>query len=247
MASVPQRIVSLVPSQTELLFELGLAGCIAGITKFCIHPAEQCKHKPRIGGTKNINFEKIDRLQPDLILANKEENYKEGIERLQQNYKVWVSDIYTLEDALQMIRQVGVLTGTTEKAAGIAEKIEAGFGKLQQGTRKKVAYLIWQHPYMVAGSHTFIDDMLNRCGFENVFSGQSRYPEVTADMLAAAQAEYIFLSSEPYPFKEKHISAFRQISPQSNILIVDGEMFSWYGSRLILSVEYFRRLIKELK
>lgn len=246
IASFPQRIISLVPSQTELLFDLGLAGRVVGITKFCIHPAPFCKHTPKVGGTKHFHFDTIDRLQPDLIIGNKEENYKEGIERLQQKYPVWMSDIYTLEDALHMILEVGHLTGTPAKASEIAEHIKNGFTELQALSGKKVAYLIWRNPYMVAGSHTFIHDMLSRCGFENVFAGNARYPEITPEQLSAAKPDYIFLSSEPFPFSEKHLTEFRQICPEATIKIVDGEMFSWYGSRLLLSVPYFRQLLASL-
>jgi ABC-type Fe3+-hydroxamate transport system substrate-binding protein len=246
MASFPQRIISLVPSQTELLFDLGLAEKVVGITKFCIHPAEFCRHIPKIGGTKHFHFDRIDRLQPDLIIGNKEENYKEGIEQLQQKYPLWISDIYTLEDALTMIRKVGKLTGTVTKASEIAASIQAGFAGLPPISGKKVAYLIWRDPYMAAGSHTFIHDMLIRCGFENVFAGNARYPEITPEQLSAAQPDYIFLSSEPFPFSEKHLAEFRQICPEAKIKIVDGEMFSWYGSRLLLSVPYFRQLLESV-
>ncbi|QHT66587.1 ABC transporter substrate-binding protein [Rhodocytophaga rosea] len=246
ITSFPQRIISLVPSQTELLFDLGLAERVVGITKFCIHPAEFCRHMPKIGGTKHFHFDTIDGLQPDLILANKEENYKEGIEQLQQKYPVWMSDIYTLEDALHMISEVGKLTGTQSKALEISVQIQTAFAGLQAVSRKKVAYLIWRNPYMAAGSHTFIHDMMVRCGFENVFADHVRYPEITPEMLADANPDYIYLSSEPFPFSEKYIAEFKEICPESIIKIVDGEMFSWYGSRLRLSVPYFRQLLELL-
>jgi ABC-type Fe3+-hydroxamate transport system substrate-binding protein len=246
ITSFPQRIISLVPSQTELLFDLGLAERVVGITKFCIHPAEFCRNIPKIGGTKHFHFDTISRLQPDLILANKEENYKQGIEQLQQKYPVWISDIYTLDDALHMIREVGKLTGTHTKSLEISEQIQTAFAGLQPISKKKVAYMIWRDPYMAAGSQTFIHDMLIRCGFENVFVGSARYPEITPEQLSAANPDYIFLSSEPFPFSRKYIAEFRKIGPEAIIKIVDGEMFSWYGSRLLLSVPYFRQLFESL-
>ena len=246
MASSPQRIISLVPSQTELLFDLGLADKIVGITKFCIHPAVLRKTKTVIGGTKNFNFERIDQLKPDLIIGNKEENYKEGIERLQEKYKVWMSDIFTLDDALHMIASIGKLTHTSEKAEEILQRIRTAFQAIQPLSCKKVAYFIWRNPFMAVGAHTFIHDMLNRCGFDNVFSTLSRYPLISEEMLAEARPEYIFLSSEPYPFSGKHFTEFNQICPDAKIKIIDGEMFSWYGSRLIQSASYFQELILEL-
>jgi ABC-type Fe3+-hydroxamate transport system substrate-binding protein len=246
LAALPQRIISLVPSQTELLFDLGLADKIVGITKFCIHPAAFCKSIPKIGGTKNFNFELIEQLKPDLIIGNKEENYKEGIEQLQEKYKVWISDIFTLEDALEMIVNIGQLTHTTAKANDLSQRIRLAFHAIKSFSGKKAAYFIWCNPYMAVGANTFIYDMLTRCGFENVFLNLNRYPIITADMLAAINPEYIFLSSEPYPFSEKHVAEFGHICPDAVIKIVDGEMFSWYGSRLLQSASYFQKLIQEL-
>jgi ABC-type Fe3+-hydroxamate transport system substrate-binding protein len=243
----PKRIVSLVPSQTELLFDLGLENEVVGVTKFCIHPSEKVKTKTKIGGTKNFNFEVIDALQPDLIIGNKEENYQEGIEKLAEKYPVWMSDIFTLEDSLEMIQSLGELTGTAENAMKIAAKIEAGFAALPlPETKIPAAYFIWKNPYMAAGSNTFIDDMLQRCGFENVFAQTERYPEIGIEMLQKSNPEVIMLSSEPYPFKEKHLLEFQEICPNSKILIVDGEMFSWYGSRLLNAPAYFRELLLRL-
>ncbi len=243
----PKRIISLVPSQTELFFDLGLENEVVGITKFCIHPEEKVKTKVKIGGTKNFNFERIDQLQPDLIIGNKEENYQEGIEKLAAKYPVWMSDIFTLEDALDMIRRVGELTGRPQKAAEIANKIEQEFTALEQPqTLISAAYFIWKDPYMVAGQNTFIDAMLPRCGFRNVFATTERYSEVSQEMLRHANPEVILLSSEPYPFKEKHLRVFQEICPAATIKIVDGEMFSWYGSRLLKTPAYFRKLQAEV-
>lgn len=248
LPQLPQRIVSLVPSQTELLFDLGLGDRVVGLTKFCIHPQTQVKGKTIIGGTKNFHFDKIDALQPDLIIGNKEENYKEGIEQLQQKYKVWMSDIYTLEDALHMIRQIGEITGSQPQAEKLSASIAAGFAQLQPAQPSiKTAYFIWRKPYMAVGSHNIIDHMLQRCGFSNVFSERSRYPEISTEQLQQADPQLILLSSEPYPFKEKHIVEFQELCPQASIKVVDGEMFSWYGSRLEKAPAYFRQVIDEVK
>ena len=240
----PQRIVSLVPSQTELLFDLGLGAKVVGVTKFCIHPAGARTQATIIGGTKNFDFDKIAALKPDLIIGNKEENYQTGIEQLAASYPVWLSDISNLPEALDMIRRVGFIAGAKEKAAALANAIDASFAALAapESAPVSVAYFIWRKPYMVAATGTFIDDMLRRSGFANAFAEQVRYPEITAEQLAAAAPQRIFLSSEPYPFAAKHVAEFQQLCPGAKIEIVDGELFSWYGSRLQQSAAYFSQL-----
>ncbi|OGX80867.1 cobalamin-binding protein [Hymenobacter lapidarius] len=240
----PQRIVSLVPSQTELLFDLGLGARVVGVTKFCIHPAEARTKTVVIGGTKNFDFEKIAELKPDLILGNKEENYQSGIEQLAAFYPVWLSDIGNLPEALDMMRRVGFITGDKERGEALAAEIDASFAALAAPAAEAVpvAYFIWKKPYMVAAGGTFIDDMLHWAGFSNAFAALQRYPEVTAEQLAAAAPQRIFLSSEPYPFGDKHVAEFQEICPGASIEIVDGELFSWYGSRLRQSAAYFSRL-----
>jgi ABC-type Fe3+-hydroxamate transport system substrate-binding protein len=244
----PQRIVSLVPSQTELLFDLGLNQEIVGITRFCIHPEEKVSRKERIGGTKDFDIEKIKSLQPDLIIGNKEENYEEGIAELRLYFPVWMSDIYTLDDAYQMMNDVGRITNRQNEARNIINEIKSGFREFSivnsQLSIPTCAYFIWRKPYMVAASGTFIDNMLDVFGVRNVFDGLSRYPEVTAEQLEALKPDFIFLSSEPYAFTEKHIEEFKNISPDSRVMIVDGEMFSWYGSRLRHTAKYFNYLAR---
>lgn len=243
LLSPPQRIISLVPSQTELLADLGLQEEVIGITKFCIHPDEWFRTKKRIGGTKLLNMELIHQLQPDLILANKEENVKEHVEELAAHFPVWVSDLHTLEGAYEMIREIGALTWKTAAAAKIIARIKAGFATLSPPARKrKVAYLIWKSPYMTTGNDTFIHSMLDIAGYENVFADKARYPVVTIPDLQASACDYLFLSSEPYPFSQKHIDELQPFLPNTKILLVDGEMFSWYGSRLMYAPEYFRSL-----
>ena len=245
----PQRIISLVPSQTELLFDLGLEKEVIGITKFCVHPNAWFRNKERIGGTKKINFEKIKALQPDLIIGNKEENQKDQIEELMKHYPVWMSDIKNLDDALEMITSVGEITNTKEKANPIASEIKNRFEKFSLLTShfslSETAYFIWKKPYMVAGSGTFIDSMLQQCGFKNVFE-KTRYPEINEEQIRAANPQLILLSSEPYPFKEKDVEEFKKICPDAKVLIVDGEIFSWYGSRLLHAPAYFEALLKSL-
>lgn len=245
----PERIVSLVPSQTELLHDLELEKEVVGITKFCVHPESWFRNKTRVGGTKQVKPTIIDELQPDLIIGNKEENERSQIEALSKIYPVWMSDIQTLEDALQMINAVGALVGKDEPAKQLAKRIRAGFDawKLERpSSTLRAAYFIWRQPYMVVASDTFIHEMLQLAGFENVFVAQSRYPEIDLEELTNASPEVILLSSEPYPFKEKHFEEFKRVCPTAVIKILDGELFSWYGSRLLQSVGYFRRLRDEL-
>ena len=244
----PLKIVSIVPSQTELLHYLGLSDSIAGISKFCIHPEEIYRTKPRIGGTKKLDIKKIRSLKPDLIIANKEENEEQQVKQLMQEFPVWISDISCLKDALEMIKEVGKMTDTEEKANLLADKIQNDFSVFSKRKKRNATclYLIWKKPYMCAGTDTFINDMLNYCGLKNIVN-LARYPEISPQTIAQLQPEYILLSSEPYPFKEKHMEELSTICPNSKILLVDGEMFSWYGSRLLYASKYFEDLGKSWK
>lgn len=245
----PQRIVSLVPSQTELLYALGLDKEVVGQTLFCIHPETQHRSKPRVGGTKQYKFDVIADLKPDLIIGNKEENEEQGIRQLMDRYPVWMSDIKGLDDALDMIKRVGELVGKREEALTLSARIKSGFEALthHNAAATEVLYLIWRKPWMAAGHHTFIHEMLGRLGWFNVAQGQeSRYPELSAEQISRLNPKLILLSSEPYPFKEKHMAELRALCPQARVALVDGELFSWYGSRLQYSVDYFKQLLREL-
>lgn len=244
---VPKRIISVVPSQTELLYDLGLEDEVIAITKFCIHPENWFRTKERIGGTKNLDLDRIRELKPDLIIANKEENSKADIEELSDEFPVWVSDIYNLDDAQQMIQQLGNLLGKDHMAQAIARMIEKGFSSIKSLHKKQRAlYLIWQNPWMSVNRDTFIHDMIQRLGLENVTSAfASRYPQLSAEEIKTLNPQLVLLSSEPYPFKEKHISQLQALLPNSRIGLVDGEAFSWYGSRLVQSPPYFIELLKK--
>ncbi|HEY3402835.1 MAG TPA: helical backbone metal receptor [Ohtaekwangia sp.] len=237
----PKRIISLVPSQTELLAELGLSTEVVGITKFCIHPRSWFTTKPKIGGTKQFDFNAIKNLNPDLIIGNKEENYKEGIEDLRKNYSVWMSDIQNLDDATQMIHSLAAIADKSSAGENIISIIQERFVRIKVRPPQTVLYLIWRKPWMAAGTGTFINDMLCRLNLRNVISA-GRYPELSDEQISSLKPDLIFLSSEPYPFKADHKTELRQISPESNITLVDGEMFSWYGSRLMHAPAYFNSL-----
>lgn len=289
----PERIVSLVPSQTELLFSLGLGEEVVGITKFCIHPESWFRKKQRVGGTKTVDREVVKALHPDLIIANKEENVREQIEELQQIAPVFVSDINTLTDALEMILFVGKLVRKEARGRQLVDEIEDAFRQITPLKEKlNTAYLIWKDPYMAAGGDTFIHDMLCQCGFSNIFQNVNRYPEVfirkssndsqsTSNLPSTVtnplpsvnshrstgltssvtshpstdssssetleNCQLLLLSSEPFPFKQKHIDELRSSLPLTKILLVDGQMFSWYGSRLLHSPKYFRSFIKQIQ
>jgi len=237
------NIISLVPSQTELLYHLGLEEKVCGITKFCVHPSAWKKTKTIVGGTKQINYDVIKKLAPDLIIANKEENEKAQIEELAKEYNIWVTDVVDLESALHMIKDIGIITGTDAAAEKLTQQIETSFEEIHLLTKKlRTCYLIWQKPYMTVGGDTFIHDMLSKCGFENIYSHKTRYPILEIKELVNNNCELLILSSEPYPFKPKHIFELQKELPGTKIILADGEMFSWYGSRLLKAVSYFKTL-----
>lgn len=260
ISPTPKRIISLVPSQTELLHHLGLREEVAGITKFCVHPNEWFRTKPRIGGTKTVDLAKVESLEPDLILAAKEENVREQVDELALKYPVWVSDVRNLHDALRMIRTVGRLTGTEGAANLLSTELVAAFGvnsnsqertqhfalKQHQTKPVRAVYLIWNDPMMTVGGDTFINDMLDHAGYENIFRHQERYPVITADDIPANNCDVLLLSSEPFRFTARHVEHFQQKFPFVKVVLVDGEAFSWYGSRLLHSPAYFRQLYTQV-
>lgn len=246
LAVIPRRIISLVPSQTELLYDLGLDEEVVGITKFCIHPDSWFRIKTRVGGTKKLNLETIRALKPDLVIANKEENLKEEVEAIAKEFPVWVSEINDLDEALTMIHSVGALTGKQMPAESMVNEIRKRLDGIEKsGPKRKCCYLIWREPYMTVGGDTFISHMLGYAGFENFFGAKKRYPETDLHELKNSDCGIILLSSEPYPFKEKHIAEIVSILPDIQIRLVDGEMFSWYGSRLLKAPGYFKDLIQQ--
>ena len=249
--NTPKRIVSLVPSQTELLYDLGLEESIVGITKFCVHPYHLKATKKIVGGTKKVNYDKIRLLEPDIIICNKEENTKEIVEELQKICPVWVTDIYTIDDNFQMISDFGQLFDKRTEARKWNDKLTFALSDFKKFTAaipaKKVAYFIWKNPYMVAGSGTFIDELLRLNHFQNHFATQERYPEIELEKLEQDESlDLVLLSSEPYPFKTEDGYEIVRNTNNSKAILVDGEMFSWYGSRLLKALEYFKFLHKSI-
>lgn len=237
------RIVSIVPSQTELLIDLGLKDRVVGITKFCVHPVQLRREKAVVGGTKKVNIDKVRALQPDLIIGNKEENELNDIIALEKEFPVWMSDIYTLEDSYRFMEMIGELLDVDTKP--MIETIQDKFSELnkiaEKSESKTAVYLIWDNPTMLAGENTFINDILQRLKIRNICPNP-RYPEVDLTKLEE-DPDLILLSSEPYPFKEKHIQKFQAQFPNAKVMLVDGEMFSWYGSRLLKAPKYFTELL----
>jgi ABC-type Fe3+-hydroxamate transport system substrate-binding protein len=239
----PKRIVSLVPSQTELLYDLGLDEEVMGITKFCVHPNEWFRNKKRVGGTKTVHIDIVKSLLPDLIIANKEENTKEQIEELAALFPTWVSNIQTIDDGLQMISEIGIMVGKAREAEALVAEISGGFSSLVKPSKPvRVAYFIWRNPWMCAGGDTFISNMINTMGWQNVLGDKLRYPEIMLEELVAKQVDIVLLSSEPYPFKDAHIVEIKTALPGVEVMLVDGELFSWYGSRMKHAAAYMREL-----
>lgn len=242
LPSPPNRIISLVPSITSLFAALDLNNQTVGITKFCIHPHEWFISKTRIGGTKNIHIDRINLLQPDLIIANKEENVKDQILALAEKYPVWLTDVQNYKDALLMIEDIGQLTHTTRAAQSLINRIRSNFDTIPTSNPIPAIYLIWKDPYMTIGGDTFIHSMMEKAGFTNTFAHLYRYPELTIEDMRNSPATHILLSSEPYPFKDKHMIELQQKLPEKKILTVNGEYFSWYGAMMEFAPQYFKSL-----
>ncbi|MGB0424516.1 MAG: helical backbone metal receptor [Flavobacteriales bacterium] len=239
------RIISLVPSITELLFDLGLKDRVVGVTKFCVHPAE-ASNQSRIGGTKNPKIDQIIALQPDLVIANKEENRKEDFDALAEHFKVYVSDVVDLDSAFAMFNDLGILTATQPEAKLLINQIKTSWNSFLKPVAKvNVLYAIWKNPWMFAGIDTYINHVLIHLGFDNSLH-QNRYPQLDISQIKDLSPEFLFLSSEPYPFKNQDLVDLQQQLPHTKVLLVDGEAFSWYGSRMKHCASYLQQLMTEL-
>lgn len=233
------RIISLVPSLTELLIDLGFKEQLVGRTRFCVNPKEEVEDIPIIGGTKNPRLDKIREANPDYIIANKEENKKEHIDKLREECQVKVTDIATIEDALITMHELGKELGAEKKSEKLIRQINTVLDDIPDEPPLRTAYFIWKDPYMTVGHDTYIHNVMEHWKLNNVFSSKERYPKVTFYDLAEKDPELILLSSEPYPFKEKHLPEFEEAFPNTRVLLVEGQWFSWYGSHMLHS---FKRL-----
>ena len=234
----PKRIVSLVPSITELLNYFSLDQEVVGITKFCVHPKDWFRSKVRVGGTKNLKLTCIRELKPDLIIGNKEENTESDIEALGKDFPVWMTDVNNFDDALDMIKGLGIVLRQETVSRRLIDVIDKSYNNLGDiGKGMNVLYLIWDEPTYIAGTSTYIGSIIEKLGFVNECQIE-RYPSI--EELQPAEPDYVFLSSEPFPFKSKHIEKYKKHFPNSKVILVDGEMFSWYGSRMFLASDYFK-------
>lgn len=241
--ATPKRIISICPAITETLFVLGLENEIVGRTKYCIFPEGIVENVPTIGGTKEVNVEKIRALQPDLILAEKEENTEEIVQALENIAPVFVLEVQSIKEAYRFIKTLGTLTNREPEADQLIDSSKAVFPSSREQV-KNAAYVIWRKPYMVVGGTTYINDVLHALGFQNPFAKEeSRYPAVTKEELADAHLDVLFLASEPFPYKEKHIAEFQSFLPNTKIVLVEGEMF-WYGSRMKIAGAYLKKLVE---
>ena len=242
------RIVSLVPSLTEYLWALGLDTEVVGITKFCVHPQVWKQTKAKVGGTKKVNFEAIHKLVPDLIIANREENTKEDIALLEQHFEVLLTDINSLGQAYAYLLLIGERVGKKTEAEQLLLQIQTQFQSVSHiGQGASFLYLIWKDPYFVVGPNTYIHAFLSHFGFVNACAIE-RYPDLAdvleKKMLQPLSPDYVFLSSEPFPFEVKHFAEVQARFPNSKIELIDGEMCSWYGSRMLDAASYIQEKFK---
>ncbi len=235
----PQRIICLCPAITETLIELGLAEQIVGRTKYCLYPKGQVEHIPVVGGTKQVDVDKILALKPELIITEKEDNSKEIVELLEVHVPVYVAQVESVQGAYKMIEDMGSLTNRKTEAQSMIESIKEEFSKLPRH-QARAGYLIWRKPYMAVGATTYINDLLGHLGFTNPFTELAgRYPAVDGEALRAAKLDVLFLASEPFPFQEKHVKELQEIIPDTKIELIDGEMF-WYGAKMRQAPTYFQ-------
>ena len=242
----PRRVVSLVPSQTELLAGLGLDAEVVGLTRFCVHPAAWKGRKAVVGGTKTVDPDKVRALAPDLVIANREENVREQVEAVATFAPVWVTGVADVPGALAMVRQVGALVGRGGRGRALADEIAAGFDALPAWPPLRALYLIWRGPWMSVGGDTFIADVMARASLASVTADRDRYPALDDGEIAALAPDVVLLSSEPYPFAEKHLAEVQALAPGARVVLVDGEPFSWYGTRLLQTPDALRALRQSL-
>jgi len=238
MTKTPARIVSLVPSLTETLFDLGLDSHIVGATRFCVEPAARLMGRTRIGGTKNPDRDKIASLRPDLVVVNTEENRPEDIAWFRERFGVFECFPTTVQHAADMVLALGRAVGRSEEADGIRLLIEAEALRIEAelyGERRlRVFYPIWKDPWMSVNKDTYVHSVLRTCGAENIFGdAMLRYPEVAIEQIYNLQPDLILLPSEPYAFSEPH--RYRLLNDPMlggrQVVLVDGKAFSWHGSR----------------
>ena len=240
----PERIVSLVPSLTELVWWLGCGDALRGRTRFCEEPAGQIEVVPALGGTKNPDIAAITALAPDLVIANREENRREDVEALRDTgLNVLLTDPNSVEEALAMVVELGEALGREAEAEGLVGEVRAAVEEGGGERRTALFVPIWRNPLMGLAGGTYGDSVLEAAGGTNVLAGRTRYPEVTLEEVAALKPEAILLPDEPYRFNEGHIPEFASIAPTT---VVDGKLLWWYGPRMPEAIRELRRIVREL-
>jgi ABC-type Fe3+-hydroxamate transport system substrate-binding protein len=241
-----------VPSQTELLCDLALEKELVGITKFCVHPYYLKATKTIVGGTKKVDYDKIKSLNPDFILCNKEENTYEMLPELEKIAPTYFSDVNTIQQSVDLILSLGSILNRRTESDNLVHKIEFKLNSFKQFIKdkptRKVAYFIWAKPWMVAGNDTYINEMLQLNKFVNIYDNMSRYPKVEINRIRhEGDPDVVFLSSEPYKFTDDQAFEIATYTNRSITVFADGEMFSWFGSRFLLALDYFKELHKKLE
>lgn len=242
------RIVSLCPSLTELVFDLGLGNSLVGRTKFCVHPSGLVDAVEKVGGTKNPKIARIVELAPDIVLLNEEENRLEDAKALEAAGIICHTSMpRSIDETAATVRSIGAALGTTPAAEQIAREIEIRGAEVAEQTRGRdtvrYAYMIWREPWMTVNADTFVAALLRNAGGVNVFGDMNeRYPTVTLEQLRERAPDAVLLSTEPFPFAERHIDevAAQTGLTRERIMIVDGELLSWHGSRTPRGIVYAR-------
>ena len=243
----PRRIVSLVPSLTEALFALGLGDRVVGVTEWCVHPAEGVAPLTKIGGTKNPDIDAVLALRPELVIANREENRRSDVERLEAaGIRVWVTNPRTVRDGVALLGALADLGAPEERRRAVVDSSMHALARAEQERfEQRVRFVcpIWRDPWMVVGDSTYAHDLITLCGGENLFAGVSerRYPRVTLAEIEAASPELILLPDEPYAFGQRdaqELGAFDVPAAHTGrIHLIDGTLVSWYGPRILLAID----------
>jgi ABC-type Fe3+-hydroxamate transport system substrate-binding protein len=245
VTDVPCRVISLIPSITESLFELGLGDRIVGVSQFCTQPLDRVDQKPRVGGQKNPDHDKIAALQPDLIILNVEENRREDIELLNARYRTFVTFPRRFRDSIGLLEDLGRIFDCPDTVQPFIDAIRV---PVESRQRFRALYLIWRKPWMSVNRDTYIHDVLSTFGLDNVCAEREpRYPEITPDDVAAMDPDVILLPDEPFRFRERHRSEVLQWPVRAcrngRVFLVDGSYFCWYGTRAARTADYIAREI----
>lgn len=248
----PNRIVSLVPSLTEALFAFGVGERVVGRTRYCLWPPRAVRKVPTVGGTKKVDVRRVLELEPDLVVAVKEENTRENVEELEEaGVPVFVGAPENVAGAIEMLRE---LAGTIEapRARAVLDPIERVYGRLREEAaqiqKRRVFVPIWKNPYMSVGFDTYVHDALKACGGENVCGDMARYPVVALEEVEAMQPEIVVLPDEPYPFSAEDLEEVYALdipaAHADRIHLVDGKLLTWYGPRMASSLAQLAALLR---